>query len=250
MSLAKYITEHSILCQIRLLKPKGVTPTQLHQISQQIHSDLNRVSNILYTTDQLPPLVQGTLKSIRTPLFPKLFLILGTGSILRLNKLLFNIHGIKVNQSSTKWDLPTTLFDTDTKPKDERLQNVIDSLDQSRSNSQIKYLQLNKSGSLRNHAMNLKGDRIPFDDIERLKFKWDIQPMPKPTDNGNKIYPVLPKENILLEPRIFTNFNGMPNDMKLWLKDLENSQNLDKLLHLSATQRDKLDILLHGFKGW
>lgn len=255
MSWAQFITNHCAVCQIRLIRPPDVTTAQLLQVSKQIHSDLNKVCNVIYTRGQFSSMLPLDVTKFKGPVNPKLFLILVTGDLKQLYKLLFNIEGIsrtipvQEKQQLLHWNVSTKLFDTDIGQKDENLSHCLSELQNLRPSSIFKYLTWNKhdSSRLSNSIITYPNEQIPSYQSESWKFRFSTQKEGK-RNHYSPNYTISP-HMIYWEPRIFTSLYGLPTDMKLWLKDLQYHQGLDKIKNLNQTQKDDLDILLHGFKG-
>lgn len=255
MSWAEYITKHCVICQIKWARPRGITPTQLIQVSNSLHSDLNQICNILYTRGQFPSRVPLDVRKIKGPYYPKLFLILGTGDLSVLLKVLANVKGIRWNSNkqiddSSQWNVSSKLFDMDTSKKDQNLKTALLNLRDNSTNSPIlRYLELNDSNYLNDTIASYLKQKVPLYDSNQYEFKWNHDNVRHPSSQGShQVYSTEP-DIIQLKPEIFTNLNGLPNDMKLWLRDIKYSQDWDKLLDLNPRQNDQLDVLLHGFKG-
>lgn len=255
MSWVEYITKSCVVCQIKWSRPRGITPTQLIQVSNSLHSDLNQICNILYTRGQFPSRVPLDVRKIKGPYYPKLFLILGTGDLNVLLKVLANVKGIKWNINKqtdeiSQWDVSSKLFDMDTSKKDQNLKTALLNLhDSSKKSSLLQFLEFNDSNYLDDTITSYSRHKIPLYDSDQYEFRWNHDKVSYPFSQVSHHDYSMKPNLIQLKPEIFTNLNGLPNDMKLWLRDIKASQDLDKLLNLSPKQNDQLDVLLHGFKG-
>ncbi|CAL9727560.1 protein Mss18p [Monosporozyma unispora] len=254
MSCMEYITRHCAVCQIKLLRPRGVTANQLIQVSNRVHSDLERICNILYTKGQFPARVPLDVRKLIGPYNPKLFLILGTGDLSVLFKVLSNIKGVGWDSNKPidcpSPDVSTKLFDMDTSKKDRNLITALHELHNNPTQSSIlRYLKINDSVHLNDTITSYSKKKIPLYDPKKYEFKWNSNKLTDQiSSHSQQTYSTDPN---LIEwvPEIFTNLYGLPNDMKLWLRDIEYCNDLDELLSLKPQHKDELDILLHGFKG-
>lgn len=264
MGLAEtsFLRRNCILVEIKLFYNTLFPPKELYW-NHRITTELSKFSNIKYARPTFT-IGKGTFKKTS----PKLDLILAAPDIHKLTTVLFNLRAFIMNKKEEKSTITMSHHGPgvpSNEGEDRNLEQIYSSLLTAWSGDiraqDSSFIQLQPDTSLlfarrpANYANTTENRRVDLS--SRDFFRLHEEQHDKNDDVRAADYfesPAEIKESgygpnlIRLEPSLYYNYSSLPDNMKLWLNGLED--NKKTLMEIDEKATERLDMLLHGFKGF
>ncbi|SCV06037.1 LANO_0H20714g1_1 [Lachancea nothofagi CBS 11611] len=277
MSLQQFVQSHCIVLQLRLTY-KSVSAPNEALVHKAITSELQKFGNVLYSRSNAA-VWQQTLKRSS----PKIDLIMSSNQLHTLSYLLFNLRGFTVPTQKINLLPPDPLPTLKNFPQ---LVTVYKELrnrwtqNNHREKSRprdlppfvaldpwiFKSLPVNRIHTSKDSSMEINADSH-FDIYEDRQVQgsrfFDFSRWQPPHDNGfihteteetDQFFDFAKtkldsRRHIFVEPVLYPDYDCLPQEIKFWLEDIDEDSE-DHGARWSKGQSQRLDFLLHGFKGF
>ncbi|CAI1781976.1 hypothetical protein SEUBUCD646_0P03980 [Saccharomyces eubayanus] len=264
MGLAEtnFLRRNCILVELKLFYDTLYPPKELYW-NHRITTELSKFSDIKYARPTFA-IGKGTFKKTS----PKLDLILATPDIHKLATVLFNLRAFIMNKREEK--LTVTMCqhgsgvpsnEGEDKDLDQKYSSLLNVWGGNARVQDSPFTQLQPDTNLLfarrpvDYANTTENRRVDLS--SRDFFRLHEEQHERNEDDRAADYSQSPAEirkseygpnMIHLEPLLYHSYSSLPTNMKLWLNGVKDDKKT--LMEIDENATDKLDMLLHGFKGF